>query len=68
MFLILQQRNLGNFFVSLIAIKKNSDLSLLTVMRYQDCFWVNILLFRDSREIGLKLQPIDCQRGKYFIS
>lgn len=43
MFLILQQRNLGNFFVSLIAIKENSDLSLLTVMRYQDCFWANFV-------------------------
>lgn len=56
MFLILQQRNLGNFFVSLIAIKKNSDLSLLTVMRYQDCFWVNILLFNYDEIIDRTLQ------------
>lgn len=56
MFLILRQRNLGNFFVSLIAIKKNSDLSLLTVMRYQDCFWVNILLFNYDEIIDRTLQ------------
>ena len=56
MFLLLQQRNLGNFFVSLIAIKKNSDLSLLTVMRYQDCFWVNILLFNYDEIIDRTLQ------------
>ena len=47
---------MGNFFVSLIAIKKNSDLSLLTVMRYQDCFWVNILLFNYDEIIDRTLQ------------
>lgn len=56
MFLILRQRNLGSFFVSLIAIKKNSDLSLFTVMRYQDCFWVNILLFNYDEIIDRTLQ------------
>lgn len=56
MFLILQQRNLGNFFCKSYCYKENSDLSLLTVMRYQDCFWVNILLFNYDEIIDRTLQ------------